>query len=82
MRNNPDNAPEKKEAYRLNLEALDEAALFTETKEKIWLSAYAANNPISCYHWQCDFTYTEWQRRGKVDDYGKAHAEVMKENGY
>ena len=30
----------------------------------MWLSAYAANNPRSDYHWQCDACYDEAIRRG------------------
>lgn len=76
---NPDNAPEKKAEYKAKLEAMDDATLYAKTKEMVWLSAYANNNPRSCYHWQCDYTYDEWQRRGKVEQYGKAHAETVKE---
>ena len=75
MRINPDNAPEKKEEYKVRLQAMADEELFKETKMKIWLSAYAANNPISCYHWQCDYTYDEWKRRDKIDQYGVAHSQ-------
>ncbi len=83
MRDNPDNAPEKKEAYKLKLQSMDNDKLFDETKSKIWLSAYANDNPRSCYHWQCDYTYDEWVRReGNSEQYGKAHKEVMRSEGY
>jgi hypothetical protein len=83
MRVNPDNAPEKKEAYRKKLEAMTDQDLFKATKQMIWFSAYANNNPISCYHWQCDFTYNEWQRRkGDTGQYALAHKQVMAECGY
>ncbi len=78
MRDNPDNAPHKQTEYRSRLEAMDDAKLFEETKDKIWLSAYAANNPRSCYHWQCDATYDEWDRRGKTDQYDQAHKQVSR----
>lgn len=79
MRNNPDNAPEKKAEYRAKLEAMSDAALFDETESNIWLSAYASNNPISCYHWQCYFTYDEWTRRGKAEEYSRAHAKASRQ---
>lgn len=77
---NPSNAPHKKTEYQSTLEAMTDEKLFEETKSKIWLSAYANNNPRSCYHWQCDFTYDEWMRRGKGDQYGIAHKQVVAEN--
>jgi hypothetical protein len=83
MRENPDNAPEKKEAYKAKLQSMSDENLFKETKDKIWLSAYANNNPRSCFHWQCDFTYDEWQRRdGDSQRYGIAHKQVMRSEGY
>lgn len=82
MRENPDNAPEKQTAYKKKLEGMTEEDLFKETKNKIWFSAYASNNPRSCFHWQCDATYSEWARRGKDKEYGRAHKQVMRECGY
>jgi hypothetical protein len=80
-RMNPDNAPEKKELYKTKLQGLTDVELFSDTKEKIWFSAFASNNPASCYHWQCDYTYDEWVRRkGNSDEYGRAHAQVVREN--
>ena len=82
LRINPDNAPEKQEEYRQKLQAMSDKDLFQETKNKIWLSAYAANNPRSCYHWQCDATYDEWKRRGKTDEYECAYKQVLRNEGY
>ncbi len=57
----------------------DDDKLFEETKNKIWLSAFASNNPRSDYHWHCDATYDEWQRRkGSTEMYSKAHKEVSR----
>jgi len=79
MRTNPDNAPEKKEAYKLELQAMDDKQLYGECRKKIWLSAYASNNPVSCHHWRCDYCYDECARRGKAAEiYGKAHKDEMK----
>jgi hypothetical protein len=82
-RRNPDNDQAKKQAYREKLKGMTVAELHKETKDKIWFSAYAASNTISCYHWQCDFAYEEWVRRdGNADGYSKAHKEVMRAEGY
>jgi hypothetical protein len=83
MRFNPDNAPAKKEAYKASLMTLADENLYEECRSKIWLSAYASNNPNSCYHWQCDYCYDESSRRGKIEEiYSKAHRDEMKANGY
>lgn len=82
MRTNPDNAPEKKEEYRLKLETLTDEELYKQCRSVIWFSAFAANNPISCYHWQCDYAYSECTRRGNEDIYARAHKDEMRANGY
>ena len=38
----------------------------------IWLSAYAANNYNSDYHWHADICYYEALRRGKAELYEQA----------
>lgn len=78
FKSNPDNATEKQEEYRAKLQAMPGPQLYEETKDKIWLSAYANNNPASCYHWQCDFTYEEWTRRGQATRYAHAHTAVSR----
>lgn len=40
---------------------------------RIWLSAYANNNPRSDYHWQADACYDEAARRGKPELYVQAY---------
>jgi hypothetical protein len=75
---NPSNTPEKKAEYKAKLQRLTDDELYQETKDKIWFSAYANNNPHSCYHWQCDYTYDEWTRRDKVDRYSEAWQAVSK----
>ena len=45
--------------------AMDNAALEKETEKKIWLSAFAANNRRSDYHWHVDILYPECQKRDK-----------------
>lgn len=64
--------------YQDKLHKMNDEELFKECEMKIWLSAYAANNPRSNYHWQCDATYKECQRRNKPDIYSRAHQEAKR----
>lgn len=73
-----DNSGKPKSAYIDRIKAMDDAALFGETESKIWLSAFAANNPRSDYHWHCDACYDECQRRGRVDIYVDAHKKASR----
>lgn len=75
---NPDNDPIKQEAYKVSLSKMSDEELYDETGRKIWLSAYANNNPISCYHWQLDATYDEWVKRQKTEMYIKAHKKQLR----
>lgn len=43
-----------------------------ETKDKIWLSGFANNNPRSDYHWHVDACYDELMKRTGND---KAYSE-------
>lgn len=74
-----DNYGRPKSDYIEKIEQMDYTELFSETKDKIWLSAYANNNPRSDYHWQCDGCYDEWLRRNDVGAYKKAWDEVYKQ---
>lgn len=76
-----DNHGKPKREYLEHIAQMTTEELFKETKERIWLSAYANNNPRSDYHWQCDATYDEWQRRGDDKSYAAAHKQVCRENG-
>lgn len=76
-----DNYGKPKVDYLKNMLAMTDEKLEDETRSKIWLSAYASNNPRSDYHWHVDACYDEWQRRGKVNKYGDLHDQVLKENG-
>lgn len=78
MRENPDNHPKKKEEYLLRLQSMSVEDLRKETEQKIWLSAFANNNPRACYHWQCDYTYDEWNRRGMLQEYGGCYDRVRR----
>lgn len=67
-----DNYRKPRQEFADKLATLDEAGFVKETERKIWLSAYANNNPRSDYHWQADACYDEAQRRGNVSLYEKA----------
>lgn len=68
-----DNYKRPKTDYLKKLILMDDKALFEEAKHMIWLSAYAANNNRSDYHFQCHACYSEGQRRHKPEIYVKAH---------
>ena len=52
--------------------AMDDDKFGREAETYIWLSAWAANNINSDYHWQADACYHEAQRRGNPDLYKHA----------
>jgi hypothetical protein len=76
-----DNYGKPRSEYVTSIEKMDDDALFKETKSKIWLSAYASNNPRSDYHWHVDAIYDEWVSRGKLERYSEAYEKVRRENG-
>ncbi len=80
----PDDLKAAYTGYRATIAGFNDADFLKEAKDKVWLSAYASNNPRSDYHWQCDLCYDEAVRRGGVDAplYNKAHKAVMQEAGY
>lgn len=49
-----DNYKKPKSEYIKKVFAMTEEQLQDEAERKIWLSAYANNNPRSDYHWQVD----------------------------
>lgn len=69
-----------KQEYEQKLAYMPADELFKETKMKIWLSAFANNNPKAPAHWQVDLCYDEWGKRGDDKSYSCAHAEVVREN--
>lgn len=73
-----DNHGQPKSAYIERLAAMTEQELRKACSDKIWLSAYASNNPRSDYHWQCDAVYDECVRRGRVDIYSEEHAKLCR----
>lgn len=68
-----DNRGHPKADYLARLAAMDDEELQRECAGKIWLSAYAANNPRSDYHWHVDACYDECQRRGKPEIYQQGY---------
>ena len=67
-----DNSGRPRQAYLDKLRVMTDEALHKESEGKIWLSAYAANNRKSDYHWQCDACFHECERRGKLQIYRQA----------
>lgn len=67
-----DNYGHPKKAYFERILAMDAQALFKETKDKIWLSAFSNNNPRSDYHWHVDAIHTVYSMRGQEDRYTDA----------
>lgn len=73
-----DNYGKPKMEYVDKIVDMTDEDLYEETKRKIWLSAYANNNPRSDYHWQVDACYDEWVKRGNKAGYKKAYDEVVR----
>ena len=67
-----DNYGNPRQDFADKLFAADDAELFKIAEQRIWLSAYANNNPRSDYHWQADAAYDEAKRRGKEEIYTRA----------
>lgn len=74
-----DNYGKPKQIYVDKILAMTDEQLFAETKQMIWLSAYANNNPKSDYHWQVDACYDAWCIRSKKEQYEKAYNQVKQE---
>lgn len=68
-----DNYGKPRQEYVDRIAGMDDADLLHETEQKIWLSAFAANNPRSDYHWHVSACYAEWVKRGKEDQYTVAY---------
>lgn len=68
-----DNYGKPKSEYIKKIQNMTKEQLMNETEQKIWLSAYASNNPKSDYHWRVDVCYDEWMdREGNSDSYAMA----------
>lgn len=73
-----DNRGRPRQEYAERIAALDEAGFLKEAEQKIWLSAFANNNPRSDYHWHADACYDEAARRGKPELYRAAFDAAVK----
>ncbi len=62
-----------KDEFKLKLKSSTEKELYELCKRYIWLSAYAANNPSSDYHWMSDMCYGECYDRKKEKIYSDAY---------
>ncbi len=71
-----DNYGQPKQAYLDKIAALDDTTLLDKCEQAIWLSAYAANNPRSDFHWQVDACYDECIKRGKGNIYERAYKQA------
>jgi hypothetical protein len=67
-----DNYGKPRQEYFDSVTSMTDEALYKECEMKIWLSAFAANNRRSDYHWHVDFCYDECKKRGKPEIYQKA----------
>lgn len=68
-----DNRGKPKSEYLARLSNMGEFELFDEAKTRIWLSAYANNNPRSDFHWHADACFDECQKRNKPEIYKRAY---------
>lgn len=73
-----DNYGRPKIDYLKKLVLMTDKELQDESENKIFLSAYASNNPRSDYHWHCDACYDECKRRKKDFIYKNAYNKVRR----
>ena len=74
-----DNYQHPKQDYIARIKAMTDKELSAECESKIWLSAYAANNPRSDYHWHVDALWNECGRRNSPSIYDNAYKQVEKQ---
>ena len=75
-----DNYGNPRSEYVKKIQNMDYKQLMEETELKIWLSAYANNNPRSDYHWHVSVCYDEWiDRDGNSNNYAKAWKEATRQ---
>ena len=72
-----DNYGKLRQEFADRIASLSDSAFVSETEKRIWLSAYAANNPQSDYHWQAQACYAEAQHRGKPELYRTAFNQTV-----
>ena len=71
-----DNYGKPKASYLELIAKMTDPELQKECESKIWLSAYANNNPRSDFHWHVDACYDECIKRNKPDIYKNAYEKV------
>lgn len=73
-----DNYGKPRQEYVDKIAALSDSELQDECRHKIWLSAYANNNPRSDFHWHVDALYDECIKRDpSADNYKRAYANAF-----
>jgi hypothetical protein len=72
----------EQDEYTVKLSGMTDDELVKEAEQMVWLSAYAANNPRSAYHWKCDQTYDEAKRREKPWLYQKGWNNAYESAGH
>jgi len=73
-----DNSGKPKTDYLNRIATFTIEGLRKETKDKIWLSGYANNNPRSDYHWHVDACYDELMKRtGDDREYSACYKYVL-----
>lgn len=77
-----DNYKKPKQDFIERIAKMSDDDLFDATKNGIWLSAFAGNNPRSDYHWQADAFYDEWRFRERLESYSDAHKAAMRLAGH
>lgn len=73
-----DNYGKPRQNFADRLFAADDAEIYELAERYIWLSAYAANNPSSDYHWMADAAYDECVRRDAIHIYKKACMQAIR----
>jgi hypothetical protein len=68
-----DNYGKPRQGFANRIGTADDDEFIRIAEERIWLSAYADNNPRSDYHWQADACYDEAERRGSPELYARAY---------
>jgi hypothetical protein len=81
-KNGKDNYGKPRLEYMQKLEKMTDEELEKESDQKMWLSAFANNNPRSDFHWHVDLIYDEWYARGKGHRYGEIHTALTKRLGH
>lgn len=73
-----DNDKRPKGEFIEKIAKMSDDDLFEATKNGLWLSVFANNNPRSDFHWQAEVFYDEWQHRERRDQYTAAYEAAAK----